>query len=165
MGNECDPTPFPPSPVEPTGPFTGVLPLAGLIPVTGGQLVQLPCDSECVTLQLPDGSWAEFCGLCGYWASLTEETGETMPYDLPAGKAMLKGLTVVLMDPDQVLLNSLPAGATLQAGFPKGGEAASGLLIDFYDAAASKWLELPALDSEGYLQAFMQMPGTAIVCK
>ena len=51
------------------------------------------------------------------------------------------------MDPAQVLLNSLPAGATLQVGFPKGGEAASDLLIDFYDVSASNWLELPAVDS------------------
>jgi hypothetical protein len=63
--------------------------VTGLIPVTGGQLVQLPCGNECVTLQLPDGSWAEFCGLCDYWASLTQETGETMPYDLPEDKTPL----------------------------------------------------------------------------
>ena len=88
-----------------------------------------------------------------------------MPYDLPEGKTMLKGLTVVLMDPAQVLLNSLPAGATLQVGFPKGGEAASGLLIDFYNASASSWLELPAVDSADDLQAYMQMPGTSIFCK
>ena len=162
IGNECDPTPFPPSP---EGEDALVVPFTGLIPVTGGQLIQLPCDSECVTLQLPDGSWAEFCGLCDYWASLTEETGETMPYDLPEGKTMLNGLTVVLMDPAQVLLNSLPAGTTLQVGFPKGGEAASDLLIDFYDTSASNWLELPALESGDDLQANMQMPGTAIVCK
>lgn len=160
IGNECDPTPYPPLP-EPLL----ALPALGLIPVTGGQLVQLPCDSQCVTLQLPDGSWAEFCGLCDYWASLTEETEETMPYDLPDGKTMLKGLTVVLMDPDQVLLNSLPTGATLQLGFPKGSEAVSNLLINFYDTSANNWLELPAVNTADYLQAYVQMPGTSIFCK
>lgn len=127
--------------------------------------MQLPCDSQCVTLQLPDGSWAEFCGLCDYWASLTEETEETMPYDLPDGKTMLKGLTVVLMDPDQVLLNSLPTGATLQLGFPKGSEAVSNLLINFYDTSANNWLELPAVNTADYLQAYVQMPGISIFCK
>ena len=160
IGNKCDPTPYPPSPEEEL-----VVPFTGLIPVTGGLLVQLPCDSECVTLQLPDGSWAEFCGLCDYWASITSETSDTLPYAIPEGATILSGMTVVLMDPAQVLLNSLPAGSTLQVGFPNGGEAASDLLIDFYDTSASNWLELPAVDSADFLQAFMQMPGTSIFCK
>ena len=84
IGNECDPTPYPPSPEEEL-----VVPFTGLIPVTGGQLVQLPCDSECVTLQLPDGSWAEFCGLCDYWASITLETSDTLPYDNTGRATML----------------------------------------------------------------------------
>jgi len=99
------------------------------------------------------------------WASLTGETGETLPFDLPEGKTMLKGLTVVLMEPAQVLLNSLPADATLKIGFPKGGEAASGLVIDFYNSSAPSLLELPAVDSLDYLEAYMQMPGTSIFCK
>ncbi len=159
IGNTCDPTPFPPSLEAPVSLFEG------LIPVTGGQLVQIPCDSQCVTLQLPDGSWAEFCGLCDYWASITAETGETLPYGIPDGATMLSGMTVVLMDPAQVLLNSLPAGTTLQVGFPKGGEASSGLKVDFYDVPASKWLELSAVDAANYLRAYIQTPGTSIFCK
>ena len=163
IGDVCDPTPFPSS--NPLPAPAAFAPGLGLIPVTGGQLVQLPCDTECVTLQLPDGSWAEFCGMCDYWASLSEETEETLPYDMPAGKSMLMGMTVVLMDPDQVLLTTLPAGATLEVGFPKGGEDGAGLLVDFYDTAAENWLELPAVAGETFVQAFMQAPGTSIVCK
>ena len=162
IGNACDPTPFPPEILPEPAAFA---PALGLIPVTGGQLVQLPCDTECVTLVLPDGSWAEFCGMCGYWASLSEETEETLPYNLPAGKSMLMGMTVVLMDPDQVLLTTLPAGKTMQVGFPKGGEDGAGLFVDFYDTTAENWLELPAVDNPDTVQFFVQAPGTTIICK
>jgi len=159
IGNACDPTPFPPSTEVPASLS------AGLIPVTGGQIVHIPCDSTCVILQLPDGSWAQFCGLCGYWASVSGETSDTLPYTTPEGSIVLSGMTVVLMDPEQAVLNALPAGATLQVGFPMSGEADPGLRVDFYDASASNWQELQTSNSAGYLQAFMQAPGTSIICK
>jgi len=136
---------------------------AGLIPVTGGQLVELPCTSECVILELPDGSRAEFCGLCGYWASLTEETDETIPFDLPEGAATLKGMTVVLMDPDQVVLDEVPAGATLKLGYPlEEGILADELGMFLYDPVEEEWFELSGEKVLEYLEAFADWPGTSI---
>ena len=76
----------------------------GTIPVTGGQLVELPCTQECVILQLPDGKQVEFCGLCGYSASLGEEEEETISFDMPEDVDMMLGLTTNLFDETGELL-------------------------------------------------------------
>ena len=137
--------------------------LRGFIPVTGGQLVQIPCDTECVTLQLPDGSWAEYCGLCNYWTSLSEEYEETIPFDMPEGASMLMGMTVVLMDPDQVLLDAVPADATLKIGFPmEDGLDPTALHMHLYDQAKEDWDELDAAAAAGYMEAYSEKPGTSI---
>ena len=138
--------------------------LLGLIPVTGGQLVQLPCTSECITLRLPDGSWAEFCGLCGYSASLSEELEETLPYTLPVGSSMLKGMTVQLLDADQKVLEMVPAGATLKVGFPiEAGVEAASLKMNEYDLVNEDWMELAASGWNGWMEAYTNMPGTVIL--
>ena len=82
--------------------------------------MQLPCTLQCVTLQLPDGERAEFCGLCNHWVSLTKEDAETIPYEMPEGKTMLDGLTVVLMDPDKKCVKCPACGLHPQTGIPAG---------------------------------------------
>jgi hypothetical protein len=162
IGDACDPTPFPPE--EPTvAPV--VLPGPGpIIPVTSGQLVELPCDTECVTLELPNGSQAEFCGLCGYWISLSEEVEETIPFDMPEDASMLMGMTVVLMDPDKVILDHVPAGATLKLGYPLAeGVDSTALTMYLYDPAKEEWVELTAEEVLDYLEAYADWPGTSIL--
>jgi len=163
IGDACDPTPFPPTPPGPP-PAAMVVPFLGLIPVTGGQLVQLPCDTECVTLQLPDGSQAEFCGLCNHWVSLSDEYEETIPFDMPDGTSMLMGMTVVLMDPDQVILEEVPAGATLKLGYPMAeGVDPTALTMYLYDPAKEEWVELTGEEVLDYLEAYADWPGTSIL--
>ena len=166
IGDACDPTPFPPAapsaapvvaPLVPLGPL-------GIIPVTGGQLVELPCDTECVTLELPDGSQAEFCGLCGYSVSLSEEAEETIPFDMPNGASMLMGMTVVLMDPDQVILDHVPAGATLKLSYPLAeGVDSTALTMYLYDHVKEEWVELTTEEALDYLETYAKWPGTSIL--
>jgi len=166
IGDACDPTPFPPAapsaapvvaPLVPLGPL-------GIIPVTGGQLVELPCDTECVTLELPDGSQAEFCGLCGYSVSLSEEAEETIPFDMPNGASMLMGMTVVLMDPDQVILDHVPAGATLKLSYPLAeGVDSTALTMYLYDHVKEEWVELTTEEALDYLEVYAEWPGTSIL--
>ena len=160
IGDACDPTPFPPE-----GPTTAlVVPFSGIISVTDGQLVQLPCDRECVTLELPDGSQAEFCGLCGHWVSLSEKYEGTIPFDMPEGASMLMDMTVVLMDPDQVILDHVPAGATLKLGYPLAeGVDPTALTMYLYDPAKEEWVELTAEEVLEYLEAYTDWPGTSIL--
>jgi hypothetical protein len=132
--------------------------------VTGGQLIQLPCDTECVTLELPDGSQAEFCGLCDHWVSLSEESEDTIPFDMPDGTSMLKGMTVVLMDPDKVLLDAVPAGATLKLSYPlAAGVKADTLSMYLYDHAKEEWIKLTAEETLDHLMAYAEWPGTSIL--
>ncbi|MCD6425383.1 MAG: hypothetical protein J7L35_07730, partial [Anaerolineales bacterium] len=134
------------------------------IPVTGGQLVQLSCSTECVTLELPDGSQAEFCGLCDHWVSLSEESEETIPFDMPDGTNMLKGMTVVLMDPDKVVLDNVPAGATLKLSYPvTSGVKADALSMYLYDHVKEEWFELTVVEVLDYLEAYAEWPGTSIL--
>ncbi|MBW1750862.1 MAG: thrombospondin type 3 repeat-containing protein [Deltaproteobacteria bacterium] len=162
IGDVCDPTPFPPeeppaAPVLPTGP-------GPIIPVTGGHLVQLSCSTECVTHELPDGSQAEFCGLCDHWVSLSEESEETLPFDIPDGTSMLKGMTVVLIDPDKVFLDAVPAGATLKISYPvTTGVKADALSMYLFDPIKEEWVELTAEEVLDYLEAYAQWPGTFIL--
>ena len=156
LGNECDPTPDGPPPGE-FEPFV-------LIPFTGGELIQLPCATECVTLQLPDGTEAEFCGLCGYRVSLTEEIEATIPWDMPEGAEMLLGMTVVLMDPDQNLLDAVPPGATLKLGYPlPTGVAVEDLHLHLYDPVAEAWVELTGAEVLAYFEAYAEWSGTSIL--
>lgn len=138
----------------------------GLIPVTGGQLVQLPCQTQCVTVLLADGSWAEFCGLCGYWVSLSEEDKDTLPYALPAESEMVNGMTVQLLDADQNVLDAIPAGATMQVGFPVSAEAEpASLRMHEYDLVKKDWQTLAVTIGGDWAQAYTTFPGTVILVR
>jgi len=162
IGDVCDPTPFPPE-EPPSAPVVLQGPL-GIIPVTGGHLVQLSCSTECVTHELPDGSQAEFCGLCDHWVSLSEESEETLPFDIPDGTSMLKGMTVVLMDPEKVFLDAVPAGATLKISYPvTAGVKADALSMYLFDPVKEEWAELTSEEVLDYLDAYAEWPGTFIL--
>jgi len=165
IGDVCDPTPLPVVPPEEEAVLPGGGGL-GVIPVTGGQLVQLPCTSQCVTLKLADGEWAEFCGLCNHWVSLTREDDQSMPYELPEDETMLDGLTIVLLDPEKNVLDSLPGGSTIKLGFPMVGETdPSKLHIDLYNMTSQTWEVLIGSVAGTDMAAFIDHPGTALFCK
>ena len=136
----------------------------GLIPVTGGERVDIPCDSECVTFTLPNGSQAEFCGLCGYAMSLSAETEATLPFEKPQGVSMLLGMTVSLFDEADNPITDLPAGSKLTVSFPMGSRVASLLGIQLWDPNNSEWLALINIqENNGWLQAELDWPGTAVL--
>ena len=139
------------------------LPL-GLIPVTGGEKVEIPCDSECVTFTLPNGSQAEFCGLCGYSMSLSEESEDTLPFEKPQNITMLLGMTVNLFDEADTLISDLPQGSSLTVSFPMGTKIETLLGIQLWDPNNEEWVSiLDTLAVNGMLQASLDWPGTAIL--
>jgi len=164
LGDACDPTPFGPPANAPVInlPVIGV-PL-DLIPVTGGVAVELSCDVDCVTLELPNGMRVEFCGLCGYSASLAEETLGTLPFDMPNDAAMLFGLTVNLLDENGSLVEELPDGAAVTVSFPMGTKVEDLLGIQLWDPTKEEWvLILDTLAFDGQLEAKIDWPGTIIL--
>ena len=160
IGDACDPTPY--KVVEPAF-LPGLAPLLP-IPVTGGELVEISCETECVTYTLPGGISVELCGLCGYSVSLAEETADTLPFDTPDDVAMLFGLTINLLDQNGDLVEELPAGATMTVSFPMGTKVEDLLGIQLWDPENEEWVSiLDILASDGQLQATIDWPGTAIL--
>ncbi len=139
------------------------LPL-GLIPVTGGERVEIPCDNECVTFTLPNGSQAEFCGLCGYSMSLSEESEDTLPFEKPEDVSMLLGMTINLFDGSDTLLSNLPENSSLTVSFPMGTRVEDLLGIQLWDPENEEWVSLvDTLAVDGQLQASIDWPGTAML--
>ena len=168
IGDVCDPTPTVPPTDDPADEPGGVQPVIvlplDLIPVTGGEKIEIPCTSECITFTLPNGSEVEFCGLCEYSMSISEETEDTLPFDKPEGVSMLLGMTINLFDLNGIMVTDLPAGASLTIGFPMGDKGKDLLGIQLWDPAKEEWvLLIDALATEGQLQAKIDWPGTAIL--
>jgi hypothetical protein len=83
---------------------------------------------------------------------------------MPEGAEMLLGMTVVLMDPDQNLLDSVPPGATLKLGYPlPAGVAVEDLHLHLYDPVAGAWVELTGAEVLAYFEAYAEWPGTCIL--
>ena len=79
---------------------------------------------------------------------------------------MLMGMTVVLMDPDKVVLDHMPAGATLKLGYPlTEGVDSTALTIYLYDQVKEEWVELTAEEVLDYLESYAGLPGTSILAE
>ena len=77
---------------------------------------------------------------------------------------MQMGITVVLMDPEQELLDTVPAGSTLKVGFPIAeGQDPTGMAMREYDPLAELWTTLEAEEVDGFMEAFETWPGTTIL--
>jgi hypothetical protein len=122
-------------------------PGTNLIPVTGGELVDLGCALPS-TLETPNGYKVEFLSiLCGYQASLTEEiTSSELP--APVTGTFSGGLTVNLVQ-GGTPQNILPGGANARFSIPMpAGSNAADYKVMFWDANLNNgvggWVELPA---------------------
>ena len=83
---------------------------------------------------------------------------------MPENVSMLMGMTVVLMDPDHVVLDEIPAGATLKLGYPlTEGVDSTFLSMYLYDPSEEEWVELTAEEVLDYLEAYAKLPGTSIL--
>lgn len=162
VGDACEP----PTPGKGPGPGAGFGPFArrGLIPVTGGETVEVPCTQVCTVFELPTGEQVEFCGLCGYSVSVEGETDETLPFEMPADAALLTGLTFNIFDADGTLVETLPEDASVNVRFPMGAKAADLLGIQMWNPADEDWVSLIDLTVvDNMLEAAADWPGTAIL--
>jgi len=127
---------------------TPVLPapqLTSLIPVTGGQLVNLICGTWS-TVRTPYGMKAEFLSiLCGYQVSFTEEQAGTLPGTITG--TFTSGVTL------QILFNGsplklVPENASVRISFPmpKNSHAQDYTVLYWnvdLNTGAGGWMELP----------------------
>lgn len=167
IGDMCDPTPYPPTPPGPgagAGPGPGQFAGPGpLIPVTGGELVELSC-AIANTLELPSGDAVILNQiLCGYEASLDQELEETLPGEMPEGNTFTSGMTlVVLLDGDTVETIS-PNTLTVQFVIPAGMEG-SDFAILAWDAETGSWVEVGGVTvSGGFVTVTVDYPGTFVL--
>jgi len=133
-------------PQSTTGTFVVPAPLpTSLIPVTGGQLVNLVCGTRS-TVRTPDGKTAEFlANLCGYQVSFMEEQANTLPS--PVTGTFTSGITL------QILFNGsplklVPENASVRISFPMpDGSITADFMMLFWNVdlnnGAGGWQELP----------------------
>ena len=104
------------------------------IPLIGGELVGLDCDSVFIAF----GIKLTFMGLCDYQTIVNEVAEGDLPGDLPAGSSYVTGLDLAVLNNGQEL-QTLPAGAGVQLDFPiPAGEYA----VLYWDEATGAWVEV-----------------------
>jgi hypothetical protein len=156
LGNACDSTPYGPPPLVPAAG------IAGLIPVTGGQSVDLSC-LLANTMTLGGFSVAFGQTMCGYSAMLNSQASDTLPSALPAGYSFVSGLTFNLLK-DGVAVTQLDGGnVTLQFPIPAGMEGKSFAIL-VWDASSGKYVEVPGVSvAGGFVQVTVNQTGTFIL--
>ena len=147
-------TPVPPTPAptqaSPTAPATGTSTSGSststssgsgstvqnaVIPLTGGGLVDLNCNS----VFWAGGIKLSFMNLCDHQTQIEGVGSDELPGDLPAGFSYVAGLDVsVLADGEP--LEALPDGAGIQMDFPIGADGEYAVL--YWDADNGQWIEV-----------------------
>lgn len=112
-----------------------------VIPVTGGQRMDLDCDSVFLVF----GVRVSFMNLCDQQTVINAVEGSTLPGDLPAGYSFVMGLDLDILSDGQSL-ETLPAGTGVELDFPVGATGEYAVL--FWDEDQGKWVEVSsALDA------------------
>jgi hypothetical protein len=118
----------------------------GIIPVTGGEAVDL----ECFTIANAFGVLVTFYNLCDQQAVMDEINENTLPSALPSGYTFVKGLNIDILGNGQ-LLNVLPTNSGVQMDFPLPG--GSDFAVLYWNG--SEWVEISQLMDDADLDAML----------
>ena len=158
-----------------------------LIPVTGGQPVNLVCGSWS-TLRTPHGIKVEFLSvLCGYQVSLAEEQAETLPGTLTG--TFHHGITLQILSSNNPL-DLVPENAFVRISFPMPENSkVEDYSVMYWNVALNNgiggWMELPLTTGKlnpdnnldvrqvlsglqivnGFAQITVNFPGTFVIVK
>ncbi len=114
------------------------------IPLTGGELIGLDCNS----VLWSSGVRLSFFNLCDHQAAINSLSNNDLPADLPEGFSFVTGLDVAVLNDGQ-LLESLPEGAGIELDFPLNGESADEFAVLFWDVESKEWVEVSeAIDAD-----------------
>lgn len=140
-----------------------------MIPVTGGQFVDLSCTGGS-TLRLPDGEETIFNQvMCGYKASMDKVTIENLPAPVPQPWVFTDGFTVTLMFGQDVVIDAFP-GATYEVLFPIAGDQSDVTFhILFWDVTADNglgaWVDLGGIKEAQMWVKTYNKTGTFVLVK
>jgi hypothetical protein len=127
-----------------------IIPEGKIVPVNGGESVPLECSYIWTMLVLPEQSEAKFDGFCGLNASFNHIPGESLPGEVPDGYTYVGGYSDGVGGAFGVIPNS--GHAQLSLVIPE-SVLGKELVVLFWDAGASKWVEIPAAGNEGSFSA------------
>ena len=108
-----------------------------IIPLTGGELIDLDCDSVLWAF----GIKVSFFNLCDYQTTLNSIGASDLPAELPEGFSFVMGLDVDILSEGQ-FLNELPDGSGIEMDFPIYEQSADEFAVLFWSEADGKWIEV-----------------------
>lgn len=128
-------TSTPPAPGSANPPGSQSAAQNAIIPLTGGGLVDLSCNS----VFWAGGVKLSFINLCDHQTSVEGVSADNLPGELPAGASLVAGLDVTVLSNGQAI-ETLPAGAGIQMDFPTGAGAEYAVL--YWDESSGEWIQV-----------------------
>jgi hypothetical protein len=140
-----------PGPIDP-GTETSEGGSSVLIPLTGGELIDLDCDSVLWAF----GIRLSFFNLCEHQTMLGMVEASNLPGDLPSGYSFVMGLEVDVLSQGQ-LIDELPDGTGIELDFPSYGESLDEFAVLFWSESEGKWIEVTAkIDADQLTQSLTE---------
>ncbi len=130
---------------------------SNIIPVTGGQHVEISCEVESMTVQLGDLR-VTFTGLCGYTVILNQVQQDGLPGGVGAGNDFSTGLSITLMK-NGAVVEVLPTHAEIQVSYPMPANKDASIL----SWNGNAWDELATSEVDARLVASLTIPNTFAV--
>jgi hypothetical protein len=136
----------------------GIAPSQALIPVTGGQIIEIECKESPFTLMVNEVDFV-LTGLCGYSLEVNPVTAESLPAGLSSGENFLSGSDIALLKDGEVL-NSLPNNSSILVSYPF--VADDMCIAKHWDEVGKVWQESTCSILEDHTQTSVQ-PGVNIL--
>jgi len=108
---------------------------AFIIPLTGGELINLDCNSAFWAF----GVKLSFMNLCNQQTTLHAISVNNLPGQLPNGFTFVMGLDVSILSANKVI-EDLPSGTGIQMDFPISGDSKDQFAVLYWNG--SKWIEI-----------------------
>ena len=159
VGDACDDTPL--GELKPPTPLVSPVGGAAIIPVTGGEMIDLLAGT---LLVLPDGNSVRFNNLADYQGMAQSVAEASLPGSLPAGTTFGSALSAAVLK-DGSPVSPLPAGASLDLSFVIPTDlAGQNLTIMFWDEASGSLQEVSGVSVvDGKVVANVTFTGTFVL--
>jgi hypothetical protein len=108
-----------------------------IIPLTGGELIDLDCSSVLWAF----GIKVSFYNLCDYQTTLNSVAASDLPSALPEGFEFVMGLNVDILSEGQ-FIDELPAASGIEMDFPTYDQSLDQFAVLFWSEADGKWIEV-----------------------
>ncbi|MBN2117953.1 MAG: HYR domain-containing protein [Anaerolineales bacterium] len=131
----------------PGSPASQTAPSEFIIPVTGGEVIDLDCNSAFWAF----GIRLSFMSLCDYQTTLNNVGSNNLPGTLPNGYTFVMGLDLSILSENQAIEN-LPDGTGIQMDFPILDGSSDQFSVLHWNG--SEWIEVPpqTSDDENFYQ-------------